>query len=670
MKRVGESVWILVITFLIFDVVSLVGYFIEDESNFVTGKVGYHFASSQLMSLGLLSFVFPFVLGFLFWCRIKFNNLKIGDLKFYIVSVLSVCGFSLAFTSLDYVFQRYLFDCGIKSEIGEFLVINFEHFIGVFGVVVLNILALAFSSLFIYKVGLGGHIKTVKKVKPKGVVKKESKNKGKRQVVTKIPEDNKIVTKLPAIGLLNASESSKFQVTVEQKKRLSDAFEQSLSDFRIEGSVVDVVTGPVVTRLIVDLAAGVKVTSVMNVSNDIARNLKVQSIRVVDVIPGTSSIGIEVPNDQRAMVRFSQIMQSKEYRDNSFELPIAIGLDVVGKPYAFDLAKAPHLLVAGTTGSGKSVGINAMIMSLLYSKTPDELRFIMIDPKMLELSVYSGIPHLYCDVITDMAESFNALKWCVSEMERRYELMSKFGVRNLSSFNDKVRESKNTEHKMFDLDGNAECELLPSIVVVIDEFADLIMSVGKKIEENICRLAQKSRAAGIHLILATQRPSVDVITGLIKSNIPSRMSFQVSSKIDSRTILDQGGAEELLGMGDMLVSIGGSSKLERVHCAFIDDSEVSDVASFLKATGAADYIELASKPAGAIEMNIEGVDEGDLDTYTAALNILENGKNVSISSIQRHLKIGYNRAARIVESLENNGVLVVDEKGNRTARLN
>ena len=669
MKRVIDSLWVVVLGFVIFDVMSLVCFTGGSKNDYVTGFVGYMFASNQLDLLGNYAFILPLVIVIISMFAQRASRSNSVNVKRYSAIVFAFMMFSLSIMTLGSFFESLIAPWGYSSLIGKSISVPLETYVGIVGGVVIGIVVLLLTASYFYSVIKASFVsRSMSVAKPK-----ENKGTTKHRSATKAKRDKVIVGSskktMPTVDLLVPGGSGKFELPKDKQLGLIGAFEAALSDFKISGSVKDVVSGPVVTRLIVDLAPGVKVTSVMNVSNDIARSLKVESIRVVDVIAGTSSIGIEVPNENREMVRFSQVIESKSFRETKSLLPIAIGFDVVGSPCVFDLAKAPHLLVAGTTGSGKSVGVNAMIMSLLFSKTPEELRFIMIDPKMLELSVYSGIPHLYSDVITNMSEAHDALKWCVGEMERRYELMSKYGVRNVASFNERVREANSAGEKLYQLDGSTEVEALPSIVVVIDEFADLIMSVGKKIEENICRLAQKSRAAGIHLVLATQRPSVDVITGLIKSNIPSRMSFQVSSKIDSRTVLDQGGAEQLLGMGDMLISFGGSSKLERVHGAFIDDSEVSNVAGFLKSCGIPDYIELTPNLTTNGGASALGVDESDMEAYQSAISLLENGKTASISSIQRHLKIGYNRAARIVENLEENGVLVLDEKGNRIARL-
>lgn len=669
MTRINSAVWMFVIGFLVFDVISLYALFEYGDTTSYTGVVGESIAVAQIQYLGVYGYLLPFLILLLAIAKLRSTESKIVNVYNYALLLAVFVSFLIFNFTLLGSLENLLSVSLFSGVLGGVFYSFFSSLFGQIGTALLSVIGL-FSTLV-----LNIHLIFPKFFKKLTSIKVEQRNVGDLQTsenpVLKKKSIKKAIKKqdigsLPSLAMLEDGEGESFELSKMEKQSLIDAFEVALTDFKIKGSVVDVVSGPVVTRLVVDLAAGVKVTSIINVANDLARSLKVVSIRVVDVIPGTSSIGVEIPNSTRKMVCLKDVLKSNAFAHSKALLPVALGKDITGKSHVIDLAKTPHLLVAGTTGSGKSVGVNTMIMSLLYKKTPEELRFIMIDPKMLELSVYSGIPHLYSDVITDMSEAFDALKWCVVEMERRYELMSKFGVRNVQSFNEKVRASK---EPMYDLDGNTALKSLPSIVVVIDEFADLIMSVGKKIEENICRIAQKSRAAGIHLIVATQRPSVDVITGLIKSNIPSRIGFQVSSKIDSRTVLDQGGAEQLLGNGDMLVSMGGSNKLNRVHGAFVADEEVNRVAAFIKQQGDAEYIELS--PSNYIDGDVpaSGVDEGDMETYQSAMSILENGKPTSISKIQRHLKIGYNRAARIVENLEENGVLVKDEKGNRVARL-
>ena len=476
-------------------------------------------------------------------------------------------------------------------------------------------------------------------------------------------------TKLPQVDLLDAAPPRIETVTPESLEMTSRMIEKKLRDFGVEVHVVAAFPGPVITRYEIEPATGVKGSQVVNLAKDLARSLSLTSIRVVETIPGKNFMALELPNARRQTIRLCEILGSQVYHDAASMLTMALGKDIVGAPVVADLAKMPHCLVAGTTGSGKSVGINAMILSLLYKAEARDVRLIMIDPKMLEMSVYEGIPHLLCPVVTDMKQAANALNWCVGEMERRYKLMSKLGVRNLAGYNKKIAEAAAKEQSIpnpFSLTPEAPepLERLPHIVVVIDELADLMMVVGKKIEELIARLAQKARAAGIHLILATQRPSVDVITGLIKANIPTRLSFQVSSKIDSRTILDQMGAEALLGMGDMLYMASGTGLPVRVHGAFVSDEEVHRVVQYLKEQGGEpNYIE------GILEGGVlegEGGDapagggsaDGESDPmYDQAVAVVLEHKRASISLVQRHLRIGYNRAARLLEQMEKSGLV-------------
>ena len=493
------------------------------------------------------------------------------------------------------------------------------------------------------------------------------------------PEPAAAVGELPDLELLEPGlEIARGGFSDESLEEMAQALRERLADFGVSAQVTSVVPGPVVTRFEVQPAPGVKVSRINNLAKDLARELAVVSVRIVDIIPGKSVVGIEIPNERRAMVRLREILDSRAFRESTSPLTMALGKDIAGEPVLADIARMPHLLIAGTTGSGKSVGVNAMLISMLYKASPEELRLILVDPKMLELAVYADIPHLLTPVVTDMKDAAAALNWCVGEMERRYRLMAALGVRNLDGYNRSVQEATESGEPILDplwpTDGDGEApalERLPLILVVIDEFADLMMVVGKKVDQLIARIAQKARAAGIHLVLATQRPSVDVITGLIKSNIPTRISFQVSSALNSRVVLDQGGAEQLLGHGDMLYLPPGTSVPTRVHGAFVDEREVHGVVADWRRRAEPNYIDglLAAGTSADVPGTLD-LSDGDTEQsdplYDDAVEFVLDSGRASISAVQRKLRIGYQRAARMVEAMEAAGVVsAMDTSGNR-----
>ena len=605
----------------------------------------------------------------------------IGSLIFLIILIIPTLSLSFNFSWLNFI-----------DQIGKILII----LVNFLSNIVLKIYELLKRSLFdIFSkskkiiVSLQGNLD--KKIKSKPEISKEPQIKEKKvekpqtdpkQVDLPIKNDSNLkeVSKeilndvadvkkdkavMPSTELLDRALDDGSSLTERELNQIAELLEDKLEEFGIEATVESVLPGPVVTRFEIQPAPGTKASKITNIAQDIARSLSVSSVRVVEVIEGKSFVGIEIPNNNRKMVRLTEILSSKAFKSSPSNLSVALGQDISGNPIVVDLAKMPHMLVAGTTGSGKSVGLNAMLLSLLFKSDPEEVRLILVDPKMLELAVYDGIPHLLTPVITDMTDASNGLRWCVAEMDRRYKLMSMMGVRNLAGFNKKIQDAdKNGKQILNPLNEDEEeyLETLPSIVVVVDEFADMMMLVGKKVEHLIARIAQKARAAGIHLVLATQRPSVDVITGLIKANIPTRIAFQVSTKIDSRTILDQGGAEQLLGYGDMLYLPPGVGVPVRVHGAFVGDDEVHRVVNDWKSRAEPNYVDeiiSSNQDTGPIPgwTGIESSSDEQDELYDEAVNFVIESRRASISAVQRKLRIGYNRAARLIETMEQAGLV-------------
>ena len=605
----------------------------------------------------------------------------IGSLIFLIILIIPTLSLSFNFSWLNFI-----------DQIGKILII----LVNFLSNIVLKIYELLKRSLFdIFSkskkiiVSLQGNLD--KKIKSKPEISKEPQIKEKKvekpqtdpkqvdlpikndsnlkEVPKEILDDMVDVKKdkavMPSTELLDRALDDGSSLTERELNQIAELLEDKLEEFGIEATVESVLPGPVVTRFEIQPAPGTKASKITNIAQDIARSLSVSSVRVVEVIEGKSFVGIEIPNNNRKMVRLTEILSSKAFKSSPSNLSVALGQDISGNPIVVDLAKMPHMLVAGTTGSGKSVGLNAMLLSLLFKSDPEEVRLILVDPKMLELAVYDGIPHLLTPVITDMTDASNGLRWCVAEMDRRYKLMSMMGVRNLAGFNKKIQDAdKNGKQILNPLNEDEEeyLETLPSIVVVVDEFADMMMLVGKKVEHLIARIAQKARAAGIHLVLATQRPSVDVITGLIKANIPTRIAFQVSTKIDSRTILDQGGAEQLLGYGDMLYLPPGVGVPVRVHGAFVGDDEVHRVVNDWKSRAEPNYVDeiiSSNQDTGPIPgwTGIESSSDEQDELYDEAVNFVIESRRASISAVQRKLRIGYNRAARLIETMEEAGLV-------------
>ena len=702
----------------------------DEEVKNLVGLSGAWIADVFLFTFGYLAFVFPMMLAFQAWQL--FREKEKASFSWPLLS-FRVTGLCLTLVAGAGLAALHFYDAGlhiregsggvIGSELAEWMVPGFSYAgttlillsLFLFGITAFTDLSwLALMDTTGHIVLEGSHrskawiqhvwqtyqeraeVKQVTEGRRQALEKHVEESQHRASLVIEAPpEPSKEVSKrvvkesqgnlfkveavdgLPALHLLDPADSNHNKgYSKDDLHALSRMLELKLKDYGVDVEVVSVLPGPVITRFEIQPAPGVKVSRISSLAKDLARSLAVISVRVVEVIPGKPVVGIEIPNVDRAMVKLSEVLTSSAYDQSASPLTLALGHDISGEPIVVDLAKMPHLLVAGTTGSGKSVALNVMILSILFKASPEEVRMIMIDPKMLELAVYEDIPHLLTEVVTDMNDASNALRWCVAEMERRYRLMAKLGVRNMAGFNRKVKDAEKAGEPlddplwqpdpMLDEEGQEipKLECLPYIVVVIDELADMMMIIGKKVEQLIARIAQKARAAGIHLILATQRPSVDVITGLIKANIPTRIGFQVSSKVDSRTILDQGGAEQLLGNGDMLYLPAGAPLPMRVHGAFVDDDEVIRVVESWKELAEPNYVDsiLISRTDQEMLPGMAGAQEdGDAEEsdplYDEAVQFVIESRRASISAVQRKMRIGYNRAARMIESMENAGVV-------------
>tara|TARA_A100001234_G_scaffold13606_1_gene10971 strand:- start:1942 stop:4080 length:2139 start_codon:yes stop_codon:yes gene_type:complete len=652
------------------------------------GYLGALFSSTLLLHLGYASYYFALVLsyfGIMLFISKSSSDIfeRINLFNKFLISMISVFPLAMFYGAffgtmypeiqithpLQSPYPVGSVPDGSGGLAGENLISSFEVYLDVFWLGAISIIFFLALQYFVFFDAIkfissrsGKKVQKKDKVpEKKSVIKEVVKSKTPSKTETKKPlasePEVQIKEQKDFLDLLDQKIDESADVTKEYLEDLSSNLVIKLEEFGIEGKVEDTLPGPVITRFEINLAPGTKASQVTNIANDLARSLAVKSVRVVEVIEGKSSIGIEIPNPKRKVVTLYSALHEHS-KESLKPLEFCIGKDIAGESSKIDLQQLPHLLIAGTTGSGKSVGVNSVLLNLLRNNSPEDLRLLLIDPKMLELSVYDDIPHLITPVVTDMQKAANGLNWCVKEMDKRYKLMSALGVRSLESYNQKVLKlnsiSQDIKEKLLEIN-DGEIEPLPYIVIVIDELADLMMVAGKKVEQLISRLAQKARASGMHLVVSTQRPSVDVITGLIKANIPSRISFLVSSKIDSRTILDQGGAEQLLGKGDMLFVEPGTSIPKRIHGAFVSDDEVQKIAKYLRETGKPSYIEEVIKSIEVQELSEDS--EIDDDLYNEAVEFVIETRRASISSVQRKFRIGYNRAARLIETMEENGIV-------------